>query len=149
MFNIFIPLGKLSSFSVNLGQKLVIVSHLTKRSFFLTMAWLSSIKNLFLTFSTSLDLFLQAFSAQMDALTKFVSLRHIWSHPTSLALCINECAHNTDMCKFIDVWWYKCSWSYKCRCGQHFKLHCSFRYQCTVLVVKHSNIKFGRAPDHL
>ena len=36
MFNIFIPLGKLSSFSVNLGQKLVFVSHLlTKRSFFL------------------------------------------------------------------------------------------------------------------
>ena len=33
MFNIFIPLGKLSSFSVNLGQRLVFVSPLTKRSF--------------------------------------------------------------------------------------------------------------------
>ena len=111
MFNIFIPLGKLSSFSVNLGQKLVFVSHLTKRSFFLR--W-NSIKDLLLTFS--LDFFLQAFSAQMDALTKFVSLRHIWSHPTSLAVCINEYAHNTEMCKFMDVWGYKCSWWHKCRC---------------------------------
>ena len=127
MLNIFIPLGKLSSFQSTLVKSCFFVD---KTKLFLMMAAMTGLGR---------DFFLQAVSScSVACFNKICIFKAYMKSFYFLGIRYQWICTNAKLCEFTNIWGDYCT---------IVKLHC-FRYQCTARS-KTFNYQIGQTPDHL